>query len=128
MCQHSDYSTIVSLSAYDDILAVGDMLRSVYTLSIVEYDELCLKNSLRDLQPRWTTAGIALSNDAVMGADMMGNLWVSEKPLDSPFLQACGQFNLGDQINKMASGSSIANKKDLFPAARTSQTSTSGFP
>lgn len=109
LCQHSDYSTVISVSSFGDCIAVGDMLRSIYTLKLTEHEdeELSLKESLRDLQPRWTTAGIALSFDAVMGADMMGNIWVAEDTNNSsPFLQTCGQFNLGDQINKMANGRS----------------------
>uniref|UniRef100_A0A6B2KWM6 DNA damage-binding protein 1 n=1 Tax=Arcella intermedia TaxID=1963864 RepID=A0A6B2KWM6_9EUKA len=90
-----------------DFILVGDLQRSMSLLLYTSVDGT-IKESARDYNPLWMTAVSFLDNEHFLGADDCYNIFCLENASsveDRGKLEVCGEFHVGQFINRIREGS-----------------------
>lgn len=117
---HSHFGQVlgIKLDVRGDLIAVGDLMKSVNLLRVDEKGE-GLVELARDFDPNWITEVRFLSDDEILGADNLGNLFVLRKQRDVHFsggerwtLRIKSGFHLGEIVNKIEAGTLARSSAD----------------
>nr|AVV64025.1 CPSF A subunit region family protein [Anisakis simplex] len=119
-CSDFDNVTALYLKTKNDIVLVGDLMRS---LSVLAYRpmESSFEKIARDFVTNWTTACEIIDMDSFVGAEVMFNLFTLVKDCNAinkeegTRLQEAGMYYLGESVNTFCHGSLIATHIDLSP-------------
>jgi DNA damage-binding protein 1 len=109
ICEQSLHIQIIRCEVRGDFIVVGDLLRSITLLSYTHQPPE-LRVVAQDYSTHWTTALTMLNDQAVLAADGCFNLYTVLHRSDETDedlrqqMQTCGEFHLGDQVNRFCSG------------------------
>ncbi|KAI0218343.1 DNA damage-binding protein 1a [Massospora cicadina] len=101
---------VVDMDVSQGCVVVGDLMRSC---QILQCEDDKLTEVARDMDMRWATAVHALDANTYLMADCHGNLVVLQRRIHEADahlryqLEVLGQYNLGDQVNRIVSGSLV---------------------
>ena len=116
-CSHHGHIVALYVSVKNDVIAVGDLMKSV---SLLKYDpnESSITEIARDFNPNWMTAVDTLDEDSYLGAENSFNLFTLRKNSDASSdedrsrLDVVGEFHTGEFINRFRKGSLVAKVPD----------------
>uniref|UniRef100_A0A915B6F3 DNA damage-binding protein 1 n=1 Tax=Parascaris univalens TaxID=6257 RepID=A0A915B6F3_PARUN len=121
-CSDFDNVTALYLRTKNDVVLVGDLMRS---LSVLAYKpmESSFEKIARDFVTNWMTACEIIDMETFLGAEIMFNLFTVVKDCSSKDegirLQETGMYYLGESVNAFCHGSLIATHIDLTPSFTT---------
>ncbi|KHN84948.1 DNA damage-binding protein 1 [Toxocara canis] len=123
-CSDFDNVTALYLRTKNDLVLVGDLMRS---LSVLAYKpmESSFEKIARDFVTNWMTACEIIDTDTFLGAEIMFNLFTVVKDCsainkeEGNRLQETGMYYLGESVNAFCHGSLIATHIDLSPPFST---------
>lgn len=100
-----------------DIAIVGDLMKSMMVIGYKEVEQQLVELA-RDFNPNWLTAIEFLDEDTYLAAENSCNLFTLKTNSDSTSdderqrLDVCGQFYLGEYVNKFRHGSLVMKLMD----------------
>ena len=109
---HSHFGHVlgIKLDVHKDLVAVGDLMKSVNLLRVDEKQDKLVEIA-RDFDPNWITEVRFLSDTEIVAADNLGNIFVLVKQRDAHFsggerwtLKIKSGFHLGEIVNKIERG------------------------
>lgn len=124
LAQYRAHSEPIDLGVYDDVIAVGDLMKGPSLLKYAESENG--KQTLRDLartyQTSWTTAVEMWDMDTVVAADSECNMSIWRRNAsgiteeDRKRLQLIGEINIGEMVNRIRRGTQalLSLHKALF--------------
>ncbi|PAA85826.1 hypothetical protein BOX15_Mlig015655g2, partial [Macrostomum lignano] len=114
-CSHFNNIIALYLKTKGDFALVGDLLRSM-SLLLYKPVETSLEEIVRDHAPNWMLAIEIIDDDAFLGAENCGNLFVCSRESENsggeerPRLQENAWYHLGDTVNTFQHGSLVMSQ------------------
>ncbi|VDN05556.1 unnamed protein product [Thelazia callipaeda] len=123
-CSDFDNVTALYLKTKNDLILVGDLMRSLSLLSYKSM-ESTFEKVARDFMTNWMSACEIIDSEIFLGAENSHNLFTVVKDLYSVYkeegtrLQETGMFYLGEMVNVFCHGSLVATQVDVPPIYHT---------
>lgn len=113
---------VLRASARGTLCIAGDLMRSI---SLFNYNpaEKTLVEIARDYNPNWVSDVTMLDDDTFLNAENSFNLYTVTKNVDAMSdeergrLETCGEFHLGEAVNRFREGSLVMRPSDTPGAA-----------
>ncbi|OZC09249.1 hypothetical protein X798_03793 [Onchocerca flexuosa] len=124
-CSDFDNVTALYLKTKNDLILVGDLMRSLSLLSYKSM-ESTFEKVARDFMTNWMSACEIIDSDNFLGAENSFNLFTVIKDSFTVFkeegtrLQELGLFYLGEMVNVFCHGSLTATQVDVAPLYHSS--------
>ncbi|CAG9535052.1 unnamed protein product [Cercopithifilaria johnstoni] len=124
-CSDFDNVTALYLKTKNDLILVGDLMRSLSLLSYKSM-ESTFEKVARDFMTNWMSACEIIDSDNFLGAENSYNLFTVIKDSFTVFkeegtrLQELGLFYLGEMVNVFCHGSLTATQVDVAPLYHSS--------
>lgn len=111
-CSHFNNIVALYLKAKNDLVLVGDLMRSV---TVLQYKTMegTFEEMARDFSAKYMTAVEILDDDTFLGAENSQNLFVCQKDSAATTdeermqMQEVGRYHLGDMVNVFRHGSLV---------------------
>lgn len=110
-CAHRGHILALFIACRGDFIVVGDLMKSI-SLLLYKAADAVIEEIARDYNPAWMTAVEILDDDTYIGAENSFNIFTvkrnSEAATDEERsrLEVCGQYHLGEFINRFRHGTS----------------------
>jgi len=117
-CGHHGHILALFVVSRGDFIIVGDLMKSI-SLLLFKPVENVIEEIARDYNPNWLTAVEVLDDDTYIGAENSFNLFTVKRNSDAATdeersrLEVCGQFHLGEMINRFRCGSLVMRLPEI---------------
>jgi len=124
-CQHAGHLVALYLATRGDFIIMGDLMKSISLLTYRNGETPELEEIARDYDGKWMTAVEALDDDHFIGAENSFNLFTVKRNSEAATederskLEICGQYHLGEFVNKFRHGSLVMRMPESESAAIT---------
>lgn len=116
-CSHNGHILAIHLSVQDDLILVGDLMKS---MSLLQYrpEEKRLETVADDRETNWMTAVQFLSKEVFLGCECSYNLFTLKRDPQAATdearaaLECVGRFHVGEMINCIQKGSLVMQLPD----------------